>query len=162
MTRPADIFRTLTHGVYVIGVADGKKHNAFTAAWAMQVSFDPLLLALSINPRHRSYPMLKAGGGFTVNVLATDQLDLAAHFGQSGNIDKLADIPWRPGKCGAPILEHALSWLDCDFHHECPAGDHIVVFGRVIGGAIQRLGDPLLYRDTGNLDAAQDLFPPSL
>ena len=48
----AALFQRLTQGVYVVGVAYGELRNAFTAAWVMQVSFDPLLLALSINPRH--------------------------------------------------------------------------------------------------------------
>ena len=39
----------------------GEARNAFTAAWVMQVSFDPLLLALSINPHHSSYRLLKEG-----------------------------------------------------------------------------------------------------
>ena len=55
----AALFRTLTQGVYVVGVAHGDKRNAFTAAWVMQVSFDPPLLALSINPTHSSYRLLK-------------------------------------------------------------------------------------------------------
>lgn len=159
MTRPAEVMRTLSHGVYVIGVCAADRPNGFTAAWLMQVSFDPLLIAVSINPHHRSYAMLKAGGGFTVNVLAKDQLDLARHFGQSSEVDKLAKVAWRGGKCGAPILADALAWLDCDFHHECPAGDHFLVVGRVLNGAIQRLGEPLSYRDTGDMDGASHLFP---
>ena len=51
----AALFQRLTQGVYVVGVAHGEVRNAFTAAWVMQVSFDPLLLALSINPHHSSY-----------------------------------------------------------------------------------------------------------
>jgi flavin reductase (DIM6/NTAB) family NADH-FMN oxidoreductase RutF len=35
----------------------------------MLVSFDPLLLALSINPRHSSYALLKEGSAFGINVL---------------------------------------------------------------------------------------------
>jgi len=53
----AALFKRLTQGVYVVGVAHGEKRNAFTAAWIMQVSFDPLLLALSINPQHSSYQL---------------------------------------------------------------------------------------------------------
>ncbi len=159
MTRPAELLKLVSCGVYVVGVAAADTRNAFTAAWVMQVSFDPLLLALSINPNHRSYALLKQGGGFTVNVLGKDQLELARHFGQSGEIDKLTGVPWIPGHCGAPILTDALAWLDCDFHHECPAGDHVLVIGRVLGGAIQRLGEPLLYRDTGDMDGASRLYP---
>jgi flavin reductase (DIM6/NTAB) family NADH-FMN oxidoreductase RutF len=44
------LFQRLTQGVYVVGVAHEEARNAFTAAWVMQVSFDPLLLALSVNP----------------------------------------------------------------------------------------------------------------
>jgi flavin reductase (DIM6/NTAB) family NADH-FMN oxidoreductase RutF len=60
------LFKRLTQGIYVIGVARGEVRNAFTAAWVMQVSFDPLLLALSINPQHSSYRLLKEGRTFSV------------------------------------------------------------------------------------------------
>ena len=53
----------------MVGVAHGGVRNAFTAAWVMQVSFDPLLLTLSINPHHSSYRLLKEGRAFSVNVL---------------------------------------------------------------------------------------------
>jgi flavin reductase (DIM6/NTAB) family NADH-FMN oxidoreductase RutF len=78
----AALFKRLTQGVYVVGVAHGEERNAFTAAWIMQVSFDPLVLALSINPHHSSYRLLKEGGAFSVNVLKKGQLHLAEHFGR--------------------------------------------------------------------------------
>ncbi len=159
MTRPAEVLRTLSLGVYVIGVAAGDRHNAFTAAWVMQVSFDPLLVAIGIHPEHRSYALLKEGGGFSINVLGKGQLELARHFGQSADHDKLKGYPWRPGRFGAPLLTDALAWLDCDFHHQCQSGDHVLVIGRVLDGAIQRPGEPLLYRDTGDMDGASQLFP---
>src|SRR5262245_57908601 len=78
----AALFQRLTQGVYVVGVAHGAVRNAFTAARVMQVSFDPLLLTLSINPHHSSYRLLKEGRAFSVNVLKKGQLDLAEHYGQ--------------------------------------------------------------------------------
>ena len=77
----AALFQRLTQGVYVVGVAHADVRNAFTAAWVMQVSFDPLLLALSINPYHSSYGLLREGRAFSVNVLKKGQLELAAHYG---------------------------------------------------------------------------------
>ena len=71
------LFRKLTHGVYVIGVVDNNQYNAFTAAWVMHVSFNPLMLALSINPNHSSYRMIQSSKQFSVNVLHRNQLDLA-------------------------------------------------------------------------------------
>lgn len=59
MQEIENILQHITQGVYVVAVADGDKTNAFTAAWVMQVSFSPLLLAISINPEHYSYQLLK-------------------------------------------------------------------------------------------------------
>jgi flavin reductase (DIM6/NTAB) family NADH-FMN oxidoreductase RutF len=65
----------------------------------MQVSFDPLLLALSINRYHSSYELLKQGRAFSVNVLKKDQLELAAHFGRPAGPKKVGhrmdDAPYR-------------------------------------------------------------------
>ena len=166
MADVADLLRRLTAGVYVVGVADGERRNAFTAAWLMQVSFDPLLLALSVNPGHASYPLLVGGGGFTVSVLSRDQLDLARHFGtrSARDADKLAGVAWRPGATGAPILTDAVAWLDCRLTgQEVRAGDHRIVFARPIAGGILVPGAiPLTYADTGELDGSRALYPPSL
>ena len=156
----ASLFRQLTHGVYVVGVTHNNKDNAFTAAWVMQVSFQPLLLALSVHPGHSSYAMLTQGGAFSVNVLPGNRKDLAQRFGQPATVNKLADIKWRRGKTGAPILDDAMAYFDCEFSHAFPAGDHMLVIGRVVDGAI--LGAdalPMSYRDTGDMDGSSRLYP---
>lgn len=165
MADVADLFRRLTTGVYVIGVAEGERRNGFTAAWLTQVSFDPLLLALSVNPGHASYPLLVNGGGFVINVLRRDQLRLAEAFGtRSGrDEDKLQGLHWRPAPSGAPILREALAWLDCRLHDRFPAGDHEVVLARpVTGELVAPDAPPLLYPDTGDLDGSRELYPRSL
>jgi flavin reductase (DIM6/NTAB) family NADH-FMN oxidoreductase RutF len=160
----ASLFATLTHGVYVIGVAGGETRNAFTAAWVMQVSFDPPLLALSVNPRHSSYRLLKESGAFSVNVLRSGQMEVAAHFGQPASVDKLASVAWRQGgKTGTPLLDDALAWFECRVEGEYPAGDHVLVVGRVVHGEVRETAaEPLSYRDTGNLDGAAALYSAAL
>ncbi|MEM5460249.1 flavin reductase family protein [Paraburkholderia phytofirmans] len=158
----AKLFRHLTAGVYVIGVADSDRRNAFTASSIMQVSFSPLLLAISINPEHESYRLLCRGRVFAISVLRAQQRAVAVHFGtQSGRtVDKLASIPWRPGKTGAPLLVDALAYFDCEVVRDIVAGDHRLVIGRVIDGAIvSPAGDPLLYAQTGDLDMSAGLYP---
>jgi flavin reductase (DIM6/NTAB) family NADH-FMN oxidoreductase RutF len=162
--RPIDLFRRLTNGVYVVGTAHDGRVNAFTAAWLTQVSFDPLLVALSINPQGASYPMLRDSGVFSVNILHDSQVELAVHFGTvSGrDADKLAGIRWSPGGLGAPVLHDAAAVLECRVTATIPAGDHLVVLGVAISGSVLR-GDavPLRYSDTGNLDGSAALYPPS-
>lgn len=157
-----DLFGTLTQGVYVVGVAQGERHNAFTASWVMQVSFDPPMLVLSINPTHWSYQLLTASQAFSVNVLKKGQLELAAHFGGPAKGEKLARVEWKPGRRGTPLLADALAWFECEVAGEYPAGDHVLVLGRVIAGAVQDGGAcPLAYADTGNMDGSAVLYPLS-
>ena len=161
----AGLFRRLTLGVYAIGVTDGQRRDAFTAAWIMQASFDPLLLAVSINPSNASYELLHITGGFTVNVLKQGQLELARRLGtRSGrDEDKLAGIRSRPGRLGSPILEEALAYFDCELMGRTRAGDHELVLGRVVDGKIlDRDAVPLTYAETGDMDGSSALYPRTL
>jgi flavin reductase (DIM6/NTAB) family NADH-FMN oxidoreductase RutF len=155
--NPSGLLSLITHGVYVIGVRDGECRNAFTAAWVMQVSFDPLLLAISINPEHYSYQLLKAGGVCTVNVLGQDQLAVAAHFGRSG-ADKMAGFDWYESSTGAPVLNCSLAYLDCRVSHYAEAGDHRIAVCEVLDGARLHAGQPLLYRQTGDMDGSRQYY----
>ena len=157
MSSPvAAVFQRLTQGVYVVGVAHGEMRNAFTAAWVMQVSFDPLLLALSINPHHSSYRLLEESRAFSVNVLKKDQLDLAEHFGRPTD-DKLAGIKWTTDKLGLPRHWPGLSARS---QANITPGDHVLVLGKVIGGKLlDAEAEPMCYRDTGEMDGASVLFP---
>ncbi|MFY9658080.1 MAG: flavin reductase family protein [Methylocystis sp.] len=158
----AALFQRLTQGVYVVGVAQGETRNAFTAAWVMQASFDPMLLVLSISRRHSSYALLKQSGAFSVNVLKKSQLPLAAHFGQAAGADKLASVAWTVGRTGAPLLGDALAWFECQLVSEHPAGDHMLALGRVIDGRLlDAEAEALTYGETGALDGASALFPDS-
>jgi flavin reductase (DIM6/NTAB) family NADH-FMN oxidoreductase RutF len=159
----AALFQRLTQGVYVVGVANGESRNAFTAAWVMQVSYDPLLLALSINPNHSSYWLLKEGRSFSVNVLKKGQLDLADHYGRSAQADKLALADWTTDRIGLPLLREALAWFECRVVSEHRAGDHVLVLGRVIDGKLlDSEAEPMCYRETGAMDGASTLYPDDL
>ena len=157
----AALFQRLTQGVYVVGVAHGEARNAFTAAWVMQVSFDPLLLALSINPRHSSFGLLKEGRAFSINVLKKSQLDLAGYYGQPASADKkLTLTEWTTDRIGLPLLREALAWFECQVVGEHPAGDHLLLLGKVINGKLlDSQAEPMSYRQTGAMDGASALFP---
>jgi flavin reductase (DIM6/NTAB) family NADH-FMN oxidoreductase RutF len=158
------LFRQLTLGVYVIGVADGSRRDAFTASSVMQASYQPLLLAIAINPEHASYALLHSAGTFAVSVLGRDQMQYARRFGTESahQEDKMTGVRWRAGRLGAPILETALGFFDCAVEAQMPAGDHRIVLGRVIDGAVLVAhGSPLAYADTNNLDHSAALYPQS-
>jgi flavin reductase (DIM6/NTAB) family NADH-FMN oxidoreductase RutF len=153
--------RTLSLGVYVIGVTDGKVCNAFAASSVMPVSLDPVMLAACVGRQHASHSMMCSGPGFTVNVLRSDQLELARHFGKSSReLDKLRSIRWRAASNGAPILEDTLAYFECTLHGTLLSGDHEVVVGRVCAGNLLVPGSPLAYSATDNLDGAAQRYGP--
>ena len=159
---PLSLFRRINNGVYVIGVSHGGRSNAFTAAWITQVSFQPLMISISVNPEHFSYPLLKNSGVFAVNLLRQGQIELVRHFGcQSGrSADKLAGQRWRPGQHGAPVLLDAAAYLECRVTGTMPAGDHELVLGQVVGGGLLDAdATPMLYSETGDLDGSSALYP---
>jgi len=48
----ADFMQTISTGVYVIGVCDGERTNAFTASSVTPVSYKPLVVALAVGVDH--------------------------------------------------------------------------------------------------------------
>jgi len=157
INNPEQLFKQISQGVYVIGVSDGMRQNAFTAAWVMQASFKPALLAISINPQSYSYQILQAGGICSVNVLSHKQMELAEHFGQSA-ADKMAGHQWQSAETGAPILSESLAYFDCKVSHYTEAGDHIIAVCTVVTAAQLNPGLPLLYKSTGELDGSSQLY----
>jgi flavin reductase (DIM6/NTAB) family NADH-FMN oxidoreductase RutF len=60
---------------------------------------------------------------------------------------------------GTLALE-SLAWLECQLVGEHPAGDHVLVLGKVIDGKLlDSKAEPMVYRETGAMDGAAALFP---
>lgn len=156
-----ELMKQITHGVYVIGVSDGEHKNAFTASWVMQVSFEPLLLAFSINPQHHSYQLLRTGGVCAVSVLKQGQTALAEHFARS-DIEKMTGYQWQQGKTGAPIFLESSAFFDCEVKHYLDAGDHKIVVCKVVDAGYLQQGQPMLYSETGDMDGSSQFLPTAL
>lgn len=144
--------RKIPHGVYIVGVKQDAQLNAFTATWVTQVSFTPPLVALGIKKDSHSFEMIKQSRVFTVNLLGKDQKSVAEHFVKPATVlgEKLKDVRHRPGKTGAPVLEEALAYLECEVREIAnQQGDHAVVIGEVIEAGVHRDEPALTLMDTG-------------
>ena len=159
------LLMSLTQGVYVVGVGKGSLRDAFTASSVMQVSMQPLMLALAVNPANASYPLLVKTGVFGVTVLQSDQYAMADFFGNHSARDenKLDAVSWHAAPSGAPILDAGLSFFDCRVVARHPAGDHVVILAEVTSGDfLQRYARPLRYDEVGNMDGSDELLPEHL
>jgi flavin reductase (DIM6/NTAB) family NADH-FMN oxidoreductase RutF len=134
-SETATLFQRLTRGAhFVIGAAHEDRRDIFAAASVMQASHTPLLLAVGVNPRHASYPLMRAGRIFAVSVIRQEQIDSARRFGAQTTRDpgKLDGVSWHCGRGGVPIVDDALAYFECEMSAVMPAGDHEIIVGRVI------------------------------
>jgi flavin reductase (DIM6/NTAB) family NADH-FMN oxidoreductase RutF len=141
-------------GMFATGItvltarADGSGHGMTANAFA-SVSLDPLLVLVCVERDAVMHKVLQEVGRFAVSVLAGDQEDLARYFSDPGRPKSMAQflpLPWRPGPVtGAPLLDGALAWLECDVEAAYDGGDHTVFLGRVLSVERGARRDPLLH-----------------
>ena len=143
--------RSFTYGLYAISCADEGEVNIFTANWLTQISFEPPLLALSVENDSKSLPMIQRSRQFTVNVLHSGQRELAGKLGKSAifHPDKLADIEYTIGANGCPVLNDALAWVACQVRHSVEAGDSTLFVAEVVDVGILGEGQPLTMKEAG-------------
>ena len=113
--------------------------------------------------RHRAFPRFSARSSVRSPAHNGDKRCASVKSSNDPRIfdqDKLAGIGWRPGRSGAPILEEALAYLDCELTKSLRVGDHELVVGRVIDGRIlTRDAAPMAYAETGDMDGSSALYP---
>lgn len=146
------VLRKIPHGVYIVGVAQDAQLNAFTATWFTQVSFTPPLVALGIKKDSHSFDMIKSGRVFSVNVLGKDQKSVAEHFVKPATVvgEKLKDVRHHIGKTGAPLLDEAIAYVECEVREIAnERGDHALVIGEVVEAGVHRDEPALTLMDTG-------------
>src|SRR3954452_17888967 len=149
---PALLRETMGH--YPTGVAvvtalaeDGNPAGMVVGTFS-SVSLDPPLIAFFQSVTSGSFAQVRTARSFCVNVLASDQEQLCRRLA-TGGAGKFDGVRWRPGPLGSPILEDAVSWIECTFEDIREAGDHFIVLGRVHELAVERSTLPLLFFQGG-------------
>jgi flavin reductase (DIM6/NTAB) family NADH-FMN oxidoreductase RutF len=120
-----------TTGVTVVTTIDedGGRHG-LTANSFTSVSLEPPLVLFCLSERAPSLDGFAASKHFAINVLASDQEDIARRFARPAP-DKFAGLAWRTGIFGAPLLDRCIAHIECKLEHVVPGGDHVIVIGRV-------------------------------
>jgi 3-hydroxy-9,10-secoandrosta-1,3,5(10)-triene-9,17-dione monooxygenase reductase component len=108
------------------------------------LSLTPPLVLFCPGKTSSTWPVIEQAGHFCVNVLTDGQQELARRFGTSGG-DKFAGVPWSASPGPSPVLDGALTWVECTVEAVHEAGDHYLVTGRVAGLGATRAGRPLLF-----------------
>jgi flavin reductase (DIM6/NTAB) family NADH-FMN oxidoreductase RutF len=127
--------RHLTGGVSVITAGRGHDISGMTVTSVTSLSVDPPTLIVSVNREASSWPLLKRHGFFGVNILASDQLEVAERFAGKGGlkgVERFAGAQWTTRISGVPLLVDALSAIDCAVEETIERHSHVIVIGRVL------------------------------
>jgi 3-hydroxy-9,10-secoandrosta-1,3,5(10)-triene-9,17-dione monooxygenase reductase component len=143
---PATYRTVLGHfatGVALITAQDGEPVgmacNSFTS-----VSLEPPLVLFCAAKSSSTWPRIQRAGKWAANFLAEDGEEVCRLFAEKG-ADRFAHVAFTIGRSGAPILDHALAFVDCATVAEHDAGDHLIVVGEVLELGYAPEGKPLLF-----------------
>jgi 3-hydroxy-9,10-secoandrosta-1,3,5(10)-triene-9,17-dione monooxygenase reductase component len=130
-------------GIVVVAGMDDGVPAGLTCQSFFSLSLEPPLVAIAPGKSSSSWPRAARSGRVCVNVLGSEQETLARSFASSG-ADKFAGVGWTRSGNGAPRLEAALAWIDCEVLDVREWGDHYLVVA-----AVESLGSgpgqPLLF-----------------
>ena len=140
--------RRLAGGVSVITAGIGSDISGMTVTSVSSLSVDPPALIVSINREASSWPLMKRYGFFGVNILTSDQIDIAERFTGKGGLKgaaRFAGADWTTRASGVPLLVGALAAIDCEVEDVVERHSHAIVIGRVLDVAVSARTAALAY-----------------
>lgn len=120
------------------------------------LSLSPPLVLWSLGLRAGSLETFMSATHFAVNVLSADQLALALRFARAGT-NRFAGISVHSGLGGAPLIDGAVAWFECETRTHVRHGDHVLFIGEVMR-CERAAGDPLVF-ERGRFGVVDPLDP---
>ncbi|GCE17462.1 flavin reductase family protein [Dictyobacter kobayashii] len=147
-TRYHHIMGYFATGVAVITTTHHGKPIGFTAHSFSAISHDPALISFCAGDSATIWPLIEAASTFCVNILSETQQNISNVFSRPGGV-RFQTSEYSRANSGAPILPGGLAWIECSAVALYPAGDQLIVLGRVHNMETLKDGKPLVaYRGT--------------
>jgi flavin reductase (DIM6/NTAB) family NADH-FMN oxidoreductase RutF len=134
-------------GVTVVTTAHAGRLYGMTVSSFASLSLKPPLVLICVEQNLITHTAITDAGWFAVNILEHSQEELSRRFATRED-DKFTDVAWHTGRAGMPLLDGALTTIECRLHDTFPGGDHTIFVGEVIEAEVGR-GSPLLYYRSG-------------
>lgn len=128
------ILRDLNYGVYVIGSKDGDKNVGCIANSVMQITSDPVTIAISINNDNYTNNCIKKCNCFSISVLneeSNSEIIGTFGFSTSKEVDKYDKFDYEV-KEQMPVIMDSNGYIICEVKNILEAGTHTIFIGQVI------------------------------
>jgi flavin reductase (DIM6/NTAB) family NADH-FMN oxidoreductase RutF len=141
---------TMPSGLYIVGSRAGDRRNGMTLNWSMQVSFDPKLLAISVEREAFTHELIAEGRVYSLNIVDREDRAIVRKFTKPVEVDEAAStlngFPYHDGRTGAPILDQAVAYIECEVRQEVDCGGHTLFIGEIVDAGFQKPEDTPVLR----------------
>jgi flavin reductase (DIM6/NTAB) family NADH-FMN oxidoreductase RutF len=138
-----DVIGHFATGVTIITTREGEIDFGVTVSAVTSLSLEPPMLLVCLNRTSRTQLAVSKTRSFAVNILGTQQRDLARVFATASD-DKFAGLELRYGALGNPLIPDAIAHVECEVVEVATGGTHTVFLAEV-RHAERFEGEPLLY-----------------
>lgn len=146
VTRALD---RLPAGQFILTAAYDGSRAGVPVSWVQQCSDEPPMVVVAVRKGQPIDPLIRDARSFCLCQLARGERYLFRRFSgqhESGD-DPFLSTPTRTAKSGAPILERAISYLDCELiRHIDIESEYELFVGLIQDGELLSDGEPEMPR----------------
>jgi 3-hydroxy-9,10-secoandrosta-1,3,5(10)-triene-9,17-dione monooxygenase reductase component len=140
--------RMFASGVTIAAAAHGGRIHAIAATAFCSLSLDPPMVLLAVNHSGQLVELTRGAGHVGISILGEEQREISEWAATSGRVPGASlPYPTQVARTGAPLIEGAIAWFDCEVQSATQQGDHIVIIGLVVEAWAAEQARPLVYFD---------------
>jgi flavorubredoxin/flavin reductase (DIM6/NTAB) family NADH-FMN oxidoreductase RutF len=127
----------------IVTCKQGELTGAMLASWVSQATFNPPGLTIAVAKERAIESLLHIGNPFVLNILPEGKhSSLMKHFLKpfAPGEDRFAGVDTEEAKNGCPILQDALSYVECCVDSRMECGDHWVIYAVADKGKVLHEG----------------------
>lgn len=135
--------RQFVTGVTVVTTMDGETPKGLAVNAFSNISLDPATVMVCVQRTSSTHDCLFRAGHLAINILSTDQLDVASTFAGKSD-DKFKDLDWETGPSGSPLIARSSGQMEVEIRERLQVSTHTIFICRVVHAAVSER-DPMVY-----------------
>jgi 3-hydroxy-9,10-secoandrosta-1,3,5(10)-triene-9,17-dione monooxygenase reductase component len=141
----AEAIAQIPGGLFLLTANFEDHRHAVLVKWVQQCSDNPPMVMVALSKGQPVEPLIRESRRFVLCQISADDRFLTRKFAQREH-DPLVTLMTSTSPNGSPIIDRAMSYLDCEVvrHIELDS-DHRVYVGQVHAGAVLNDGTPAVF-----------------
>jgi flavin reductase (DIM6/NTAB) family NADH-FMN oxidoreductase RutF len=125
------VMRRLAGGVSIITAGRDADITGMTVTSLTSLSASPPRVLVSVNRQASSFALIERFGVFGVNILGSDQQELASQFsnGRLKGPERFDGVSWSAGASGVPLLRNSVATVECQVEEIIERHSHGIIVG---------------------------------